>query len=99
MILQHINSIHTIQNIQDKKGFYIKIFFDQDQDTTNNNYYKTIEPGFPTQTIVVNEIMFAPQGGEPEWIELFNNSDVEINLKDWAVWDVITTPVKAYNQK
>ena len=28
--------------------------------------------------------MFAPQGGEPEWIELFNNSDVEINLKDWG---------------
>ena len=87
--------IHTIQSIQDKNGFYIKLFFDQDQDTTNNYYYKTIEPGFPTQTIVVNEIMFAPLGGESEWIELFNNSDAEINLKDWAVWDVITTPVKA----
>jgi hypothetical protein len=71
--------IHTIQSIQDKKGFYIKVFFDQDQDTTNNYFYKTIEPGFPNHTIVVNEIMFAPQGGEPEWIELFNNSDMEIN--------------------
>ena len=39
--------------------------------------------------------MFAPFGGEPEWIELFNNSEIEINLKDWAVWDVVTTPVKA----
>jgi hypothetical protein len=86
---------HTIQNLQDKKAFYIKALFSQDQDTTNNYYYKTIEPGFPTQTIVISEIMFAPQGGEPEWIELFNNSDMDINLKDWAVWDVITTPVKA----
>ena len=57
--------------------------------------YKTIAPGFPNQSIVVNEIMFAPLGGEPEWIELFNNTETEINLKDWSVWDVITTPAKA----
>ena len=86
---------NTIQNIQIKKGFYIKLLFAQDQDTTNNFFYKTIEPGFPNQTIVVNEIMFAPFGGEPEWVELFNNSDLEINLKDWTIWDAITTPAKA----
>ena len=85
---------YTIQNIQNKKGFYIKVLFTQDLDTTNNWFYKIIEPGFPNQTIIVNEIMFAPLGGEPEWIELFNNSDAEINLKNWAVSDVITTPVK-----
>ena len=86
---------YTIQNLQIKKGFYVKVLFVQDLDTTNNSFYKTIEPGFPNQTVVVNEIMFAPFGGEPEWIELYNNSDVEINLKDWSVWDVITTPAKA----
>ena len=86
---------YMIQNLQDKKAYYVKVLFVQDQDTTNNSFYKTIEPGFPNQTIVVNEIMFAPFGGEPEWIELFNNSDANINLKDWAVWDVVTTPVKA----
>jgi len=86
---------YVIQNLQDKKAYYIKVLFVQDQETTNNSFYKAIEPGFPNQTIVVNEIMFAPLGGEPEWIELFNNSYVDINLKDWAVWDVITTPVKA----
>lgn len=86
---------YVVENLQDKKAFYVKVLFVQDQDTTNNSFYKTIEPGFPNQTIVINEIMFAPFGGEPEWIELFNNSDVDINLKDWVVWDVVTTPVKA----
>jgi hypothetical protein len=86
---------YQVQNLQSKKGFFTKAIFNQDQDTTNNFYYNTIEPGFPNQTIVVNEIMFAPFGGEPEWIELYNNSDVEINLKDWTIWDVVTTPVKA----
>jgi hypothetical protein len=86
---------YAILNLLNKKTFYVKVLFVQDQDTTNNSFYKPIEPGFPNQTIVVNEIMFAPFGGEPEWIELFNNSEIEINLKDWAIWDVVTTPVKA----
>jgi hypothetical protein len=86
---------NQIQNLQNKKAFYVNVQFSQDQDTTNNFYYKTIEPGFPNQTIVVNEIMFAPFGGEPEWVELYNNSDVDINLKDWTIWDVVTTPAKA----
>ncbi|MCU0344131.1 MAG: lamin tail domain-containing protein [Ignavibacterium sp.] len=86
---------YAIQNIQDQKAFYIKVLFIQDQDTTNNSVYNTIEPGYPNQTIAINEIMFAPLGGEPEWIELFNNSDFDINLINWTVWDVVTTPVKA----
>ena len=86
---------YVISNLQNQKGYYVKLIFVQDQDTTNNIFYKTIEPGFPVQSIVVNEIMFAPFGGEPEWIELYNNSDLNINLKNWAIWDVITTPVKA----
>ncbi|HQI39668.1 MAG: hypothetical protein B6D44_01275 [Ignavibacteriales bacterium UTCHB2] len=86
---------YVINNLQTKRAFFVKAIFDSDQDTTNNFKYKTIEPGFPNQSIVVNEIMFAPLGGEPEWIELFNNTETEINLKDWSVWDVITTPAKA----
>ncbi len=84
-----------IQYLQAKKGLYVKVVFSQDQDTTNNYFYKTIEPGYPSQTIVVNEIMFAPLGGEPEWLELYNNSNLDINLKDWSVSDVVTTPVSA----
>ncbi len=84
---------YILQNLQSKKAFYVKALFAQDQDTTNNYFYKSIEPGFPNQTIVVNEIMFSPLGGEPEWIELYNNSSNEINLNNWKVSDVLTTPV------
>ncbi len=84
---------YLIQNLQQKKAFYVLTDFASDQDTSNNYLYKTIEPGFPPQTIVINEIMFAPSGGEPEWIELYNNSEEQINLKDWQISDVITTPV------
>lgn len=86
---------YQIQNLLSKKAYYVIAGFSNDQDTSNNYFYKIIEPGYPPQTVVVNEIMFAPFGGEPEWIELFNNSDTDINLNGWKISDVITTPAVA----
>lgn len=90
-----VNFSYQIQNLLSKKAFYVIADFSSDQDTSNNYFYKIIEPGFPPQTVVVNEIMFAPFGGEPEWIELYNNSDTDINLNGWKISDVITTPAVA----
>lgn len=86
---------YTIQNLQFDKAYFIKINFDADQDTTNNYLYKRISPGVPAQSIVINEIMFAPIGGEPEWIEIYNKSNQAINLKNWTITDVYTTPATA----
>ncbi len=83
---------YSIQNFQSPKGFYAVINFTSDQDTSNNYLYSTIKPGYSSSTIVINEIMFTPVGGEPEWIELFNNSSDSINLKGWSITDVFTTP-------
>ena len=86
---------YQTQNLLNKKAYFVIAEFSNDQDTSNNYFYKQIEPGFPPQTVVLNEIMFAPFGGEPEWIELFNNSDMDINLNGWKISDVITTPAVA----
>ncbi len=83
---------YTIQNLQNIKGFYAVINFASDQDTSNNYLYSTIRPGYPSSTILINEIMFTPVGGEPEWVELYNTSTDSINLKDWSITDVFTTP-------
>ncbi len=84
---------YVIQNLQTKKGFYSKVIFNNDEDTLNNFLYKTIQTGFPPQSIVINEIMYNPSGGEPEWIEIYNTTAFEINLKSWKISDVVTTPV------
>ena len=86
---------YKILNIRNTRAFYIKAFFVPDMDTTNNTFYKDIKPGFPVQSIIINEIMFAPSGGEPEWIELYNNSDIDIDLNEWSISDIITTPFTA----
>ncbi|GBD86322.1 hypothetical protein BMS3Abin03_00238 [bacterium BMS3Abin03] len=84
-----------IQNIQSEKGFLINAVFAQDEDTTNNKLYGTIAPGVHSQSVVVNEIMYTPSGGEPEWIELYNNTNEQINLNGWSVTDLFTTPATA----
>jgi hypothetical protein len=83
---------YSIQNLRTTRGFYAVINFVQDQDTSNNYLYSTIKPGYPSSTILVNEIMYTPAGGEPEWVEIFNSSADSINLKDWSITDVFTTP-------
>jgi hypothetical protein len=37
--------------------------------------------------VLVNEIMYAPAGDEPEWVELNNLSPDTINLKNWRISD------------
>jgi len=80
------------ENMRGTKGFFVKGIFAQDEDTTNNIFYKTLSAGFPKGSILINEVMFTPVNGEPEWIEVFNISNDTINLKDWTVNDVYTTP-------
>lgn len=38
-------------------------------------------------TLVINEIMFAPAGGEPEWVELYNTTLSEVHIRDWRIGD------------
>ena len=83
---------YMINNLQTKKGFYISAVYLQDQDTLNNSAYSIINPGFPEGSVVINEIMYNPFGGEPEWIELFNATDHKISLEGWTINDVLTTP-------
>lgn len=85
----------TAPTLQTLRAFFVRAIYTNDQDTTNNYLYKLIEPGVPPQSIVINEIMFTPQGGEPEWVELYNRSEETINLKNWIIRDVITTPATA----
>ncbi len=86
---------YSITNLSNQRNFFIEALFKNDEDTSNNYFCKSISPGYPAKTIIINEIMYSPSGGEPEWIEIFNNSKDSINLKDWSVTDIVTTPFTA----
>src|SRR3990172_1401718 len=71
-----------------------EISFSEDEDTLNNKkiiQFIAYPPGNIYNDIIVNEIMYAPSSGEPEWIELYNKTDSPINLKKWSLSDNSTT--------
>lgn len=35
--------------------------------------------------IRINELMYAPSGGEPEWIELYNDGPDSVNVRSWTI--------------
>jgi len=59
-----------------------------DEDIINNYTEKVIAAGFNKTTVLINEIMFNPKNGEPEWIEFINNTDTTINIRDWSIGDL-----------
>lgn len=71
------------------------ISYGLDKDTTNNFLETLIEPGYSREALLINEVMFAPSDGEPEWLELVNVSSDTINLKGWQISDLIPSPSKA----
>ncbi|MFH1195727.1 MAG: lamin tail domain-containing protein [bacterium] len=85
---------YTIPGIQIEHGYAIDILFEADEDKSDNKLYATIAPGNGISAVVINEIMYDPENDEPEWIELFNNSDRTVNLKNWTVSDLLSTPRK-----
>jgi hypothetical protein len=71
-----------------------KINFAEDQFLNNNSLidqFTVLQPGNSFNDIVINEIMYAPSSGEPEWIELYNRTNEDINLKNWKLSDAATT--------
>lgn len=62
-----------------------------DRKPENNIRFQNLFIGVPRSSVVVNEIMYAPSGSEPEWIELYNASADSINLQSWIVSDVDTS--------
>ncbi len=42
---------------------------------------------FPRGAILVNEIMYAPASGEPEWVELANPGPDSVDLRGWMISD------------
>ncbi|MEO8398287.1 MAG: lamin tail domain-containing protein [Ignavibacteriaceae bacterium] len=89
-----INFDFKIQNLQNKRAFFVQLNFSEDEDTTNNNFYAVVSPGYLSSSIIINEVMYDPQQGEPEWIELVNISQQNINLKNWSISDLLPMPAK-----
>jgi hypothetical protein len=71
--------------------YLVAIEYSLDEENVNNKRIILVTVGLPPKTVVINEIMYAPNGGEPEWIEIFNASSIEVDLRDWRLSNRITS--------
>ncbi len=83
---------YAIDSIKEAHAFLVEVVSGEDQDTSNNKLYAEISLGYPPKTMVINEIMYSPINGEPEWIEFYNTGNKVVNLKNWVISDIYTTP-------
>ena len=67
--------------------FIATVHFLRDERPANNIFYDTVRFTSPTDGIFINEIMYAPTGGEPEWIELINNGEKAVDVSSWSIGD------------
>src|SRR3990167_3425998 len=47
--------------------------------------------------VIINEIYPNPNTGEDEWVELYNPDTQAIDLLDWKLWDLESSPGIAYD--
>ncbi|PIQ08143.1 MAG: hypothetical protein COW71_13335 [Ignavibacteriales bacterium CG18_big_fil_WC_8_21_14_2_50_31_20] len=81
-----------ILDIKQTHNYIVKAIAENDENVLNNFINTSISPGFNFSSIIVNEIMYSPINGEPEWIEFLNASSDTINIHNFSISDVLTTP-------
>jgi hypothetical protein len=65
----------------------VDLDFPGDLRAENNTVWIELVVGFPSQALVINEFMYRPLSGEPEWIELFNPGSQPVSLRGWLLSD------------
>ncbi|MGA9408401.1 MAG: lamin tail domain-containing protein [Bacteroidota bacterium] len=70
---------------QGEQRVFVGVKSQRDDDSTNNMQALSFDVGVAQHSIVVNEIMYAPPGNMPEWIEFYNTSDSAIDIGGWKI--------------
>lgn len=89
-----VESDSLIRNLVNQVLVFCEINYSLDENRSNDTLTAYIKPGIASGSVLISEIIFTPRSGEPEWVELYNNSNSTINLKNWKISDVLSTPTK-----
>lgn len=65
----------------------IEINYPEDENLSNNLGKIKIVVDYVSLDLIVNEIMYRPSAGAPEWVELFNRGENNLDLAGWSLSD------------
>ena len=68
-------------------SYFIEAITENDYAPENNTATFNINIQFAVGDILINEIMYDPFSGEPEWVEIINQTETEITLDNWKISD------------
>ena len=66
---------------------HYNLVYENDEKPENNTITKILPVGYPEKSIIINEIMYNPNTGKPEWFEIYNITKDSLNMKDWLFRD------------
>lgn len=69
----------------------IWVDYSEEERPEDNLFLTELSIGFACGTLVINEIMFDPLLDQPEWVELFNPQENEVDLRAWKISDEDTS--------
>ncbi|RIK79510.1 hypothetical protein DCC62_05510 [candidate division KSB1 bacterium] len=64
-----------------------QLTLDEDANARNDTLAIPVAIGWPRSTLVINEIMFTPASGQPEWLEIYNPQSFSVPLLNWMIED------------
>lgn len=70
-------------------GFVLSL--PSDEDTSNNTAVAAVAVSSPAHALVINEIMYEPAPGAPEYVELYNRSGSSVDIAGWNMGDASGT--------
>jgi hypothetical protein len=78
----------TVSNLRPGRyRLHARLLLEDDAYSGNDTSSISIAVGWRREVMVINEVMFDPAGGQPEWIEIYNPQDFGLSLGDWVVED------------
>lgn len=83
--------LDKIDYLDDKAGnldIKSEILFESDEKPENNFYNIEIYLPYKNSAIIINEILFDTEADNYEFIELYNNENDTINIKNWRLYDI-----------
>jgi len=72
---------------QGAQRIFIFVETPRDDDSLNNSKGLSFVVGVQPHSIIINEIMYAPVGDMPEWVEFYNASTSVVNVGGWKISD------------
>ena len=79
--------------LAESRTIIVELTYPEDQRPENSIAIHDLLIGIPNQSVVINEILYAPDTSQVEFVEIYNRSNSTLNLMNWSIADASSTKI------